>query len=223
MTSLQLLQQQSTVSGHSERAVVRNQSVFIPAALHWCSRMQQDCLIVIDMLNDYLDQRDPGITVRLVVKINELIAAFRTAALHVIWIRQAFRPDLSDAFLEMRDKHIAVTIDGTRGAEIHTELSRPASDPVITKRRNSAFFRTDLDELLDSLGVTHVTLAGLNTHACIRTAAIDAYQRDLRVPITSECIDSLDGEHARISLDYMRDRIAALSDNHTIITSLRHA
>jgi nicotinamidase-related amidase len=33
-------------------------------------------------------------------------------------------------------------------------------------------------------------LAGINTHACIRTAAIDAFQRDYDVILAGDCIAS---------------------------------
>ncbi len=39
-------------------------------------------------------------------------------------------------------------------------------------------------------------LAGINTHACTRMTAIDAYQRDLAVILPREAVDSYDKEHA---------------------------
>ncbi|WP_353682583.1 isochorismatase family protein [Mesorhizobium sp.] len=41
-------------------------------------------------------------------------------------------------------------------------------------------------------------LCGVNTHACIRMAAVDAYQRDFRVVLAEECVGSYDAEHARL-------------------------
>lgn len=66
--------------------------------------MIKRCLIIIDLLNDYLDRWDSDKVGRLVQNTNRLIRAFRKSHLQVVWVRQAFRPDLSDAFLEMRDK-----------------------------------------------------------------------------------------------------------------------
>ncbi len=76
--------------------------------------MSQPVLLVIDMLNDFFregllaEHRD-----ELVRSINELVALFRSCNLLVIWIRQEFAPDLSDAFLVMRECGLAVTIAGT--------------------------------------------------------------------------------------------------------------
>lgn len=51
-------------------------------------------------------------------------------------------------------------------------------------------------------------LAGINTHACVRMTAIDAYQRDIRVILGLDALDSYDEAHAQVSLDYMSGKIA---------------
>jgi isochorismate hydrolase len=59
-------------------------------------------------------------------------------------------------------------------------------------------------------------LAGVNTHACIRTTAIDAYQRDWPVVLASDCNGSYDSEHHHVTLKYMKDKIATLRTNREI-------
>jgi isochorismate hydrolase len=87
---------------------------------------------------------------------------------------------------------------------------------VIVKKRYSAFFGTGLDEVLDRLRPDGLILAGINTHACIRTTAIDAYQRDWPLILASDCVDSYDREHHRVTLNYMKDKLALLMTNHQI-------
>lgn len=183
--------------------------------------MTKNCLLIIDMQNDFLARLDADTRGDLIASTNQLISVFRVAACPVIWIRQVFRPDLSDAYLEMKDRGIAVVIDGTPGAEIAAELAVARDDHVITKKRYSAFFGTDLDQTLEDLAPNQITLAGVNTHACVRTTAIDAYQRDLRVILASECIDSYDHEHARISLAYMDEKIGSAMTNAQIRSALK--
>ncbi len=178
--------------------------------------MTRNCLIVIDMQNDFLDRLEVNCRAGLILKTNQLIDIFRASGCPVIWVQQLFSCDLSDAFLEMRDRRISVAIEGTAGAEIHSDLARRDEDTVVVKKRYSAFFGTNLEQILSDLGPEQVTLAGVNTHACIRTTAIDAYQRDMRVLLASECIDSYDPEHARISMAYMDKKIAAAMTNEQI-------
>jgi bifunctional isochorismate lyase/aryl carrier protein len=122
--------------------------------------------------------------------------------------------------LEMRNKGIAVAIEGTKGAQLHAELDWHPNDSTILKKRYSAFFKTELDELLVKRRVGELVICGINTHACIRMTAIDAYQRDLRVVLAEECIGSYNEEHARVSLDYMSGKIAKVATVRAIIGAL---
>jgi isochorismate hydrolase len=88
------------------------------------------------------------------------------------------------------------------------------------KKRYSAFFGTGLEETLSQLRPDVIILAGINTHACIRTTAIDAYQRDWPVVLALDCIDSYDREHHEISLRYMKDKLAKVLTNREIKSAL---
>jgi nicotinamidase-related amidase len=182
--------------------------------------MKTPVLIVIDMLSDYLDRWEPEQRQRLVQAINELVRIMRDHSHPVLWIRQEFEPDLHDALPEMRAKGIHITIKGTVGCQIVPELAVASSDTVLVKKRYSAFFGTGLDETLAQLRPDAIILAGINTHACIRTTAIDAYQRDWPVVLASECIDSYDREHHEVSLKYMKDKIARVMTNQDIESAL---
>jgi nicotinamidase-related amidase len=183
--------------------------------------MQAPVLIVIDMLNDYLKSWELERRKALVRATNELIEIVRSASHPVVWIRQEFEPDLRDAFPEMKTKGIQVTIKGTVGCQIASEMALAPSDTVLVKKRYSAFFQTTLDEILDSLKPDTIILAGINTHACIRTTAIDAYQRDWPVVLAFDCIDSYDQEHHEVSMKYMKDKIATVLTNKEIKSALQ--
>ncbi len=183
-------------------------------------RMKNPALLVIDLLNDFLDQWPAASRKQLLDSTRQLVEMMRSRKLPVIWVRQEFESDLSDALPEMRQKKIRVTIRGTPGAAIVGELTPAADDPVVIKKRYSAFFRTTLDELLAKLQPDALILAGINTHACIRTAAIDAYQRDWRVILAADCIGSYDQEHHEISLRYMQGKIAEVMSNAEIQSAL---
>jgi len=167
-------------------------------------------------LNDFLQSWAPAARQRLVQATNKLIAILRSHKRPVIWVRQEFRPDLQDALPEMRAKGIRITIEGTPGCQIVSELAVDRSDTVLIKKRYSAFFGTTLDQVLADLRPDGLILAGINTHACIRMAAIDAYQRDWEVILAADCVGSYDQEHHEISLRYMKDKIAAVMSNEEI-------
>jgi nicotinamidase-related amidase len=182
--------------------------------------MKKPVLIVVDMLRDSLAGWEPDRKARLVHSINELAGVMRSFFRPLVWVRQEFEPDLRDAFPEMKAKGIRTTIKGTPGCQILPELAVAPSDAVIVKKRYSAFYGTALDETLLRLGPDTIILAGINTHACIRTTAIDAYQRDWPVVLAADCIDSYDREHHEISLRYMKDKIAAVMTNKELKAAL---
>jgi nicotinamidase-related amidase len=182
--------------------------------------MREPALIVVDMLNDFLRTWPPASKQRLIQSINVLLGVMRRRGLPVIWIRQEFQPDLSDAFPEMKAKGIRITIQGTPGCQIVSDLDTDLADPVVVKKRYSAFFGTTLDRVLGDLSPDGLILAGINTHACIRATAIDAYQRDWEVIVASDCVGSYDREHHEISLRYMRGKIAAVMSNAEIEKTL---
>ena len=185
--------------------------------------MRKPVLLVVDMLNDYLADWEPVRREAMVAAVNELTGLFRAHGCAVIWVRQEFEADLSDAFPEMRAKGIAKTIRGTSGCELWSGLVAKATDTTVIKKRYSAFFRTRLDEVLAEVRPDEIVLAGINTHACIRMAAIDAYQRDWPVVLAAECIDSYDREHHEVSLRYMKDKIARVLANREIRLELEGA
>jgi len=179
-------------------------------------------LIIIDMLNDFFRQHThlARQRPRLVGAINMLADAFRYHNQPVLWVRQEFAPDLHDAFLEMRKHNLHVTIAGTDGCEILPELDHRSTDKTIVKKRYSAFFRTDLETTLANVRPDLLVMAGINTHACVRTTVIDAYQRDYEVVVATECIASYDEAHHDMTMRYLDGTIARLLPNREIIELL---
>lgn len=184
----------------------------------------QPVFLFVDFLKDFF--REPPLATRqpaLVRAVNDLAAFARRHELPVVWVRQEFRDDLSDAFLSMRDTGRRVTMAGTPGCQVLDDLQRDPNDHQIVKKRYSAFFGTDLDRLLETLGCTHVVIAGVNTQACVRTTAIDAYQRDLRVLFAKEGISSYDDEFHRVSMRYLEQSIGRALTNEQLRTLLTDA
>jgi maleamate amidohydrolase len=169
----------------------------------------QTAILVIDMVEDMFTPHEALARQRgaMVTAINTLTDAGRRSGFPVVWVRQEYMPDLSDAPLEYRRRGIKSTITGTPGAALLAELEIAPEDHSIIKKRYSAFFGTSLDGYLGERQVGRLVLAGVNTHACIRTTAVDAYQRDYDVTLVTDCIGSHDQVHHEVSLRYMDGKI----------------
>lgn len=184
--------------------------------------MPRMTFLIIDMLNDFFRQHPRLAEQRthLVASINMLIESFRQHDQPIFWVRQEFAPDLHDAFIEMRKQNLHVTIAGTDGCELLPELDYRPTDKLIVKKRYSAFFGTDLEATLKNVGPDLLVVAGINTHACVRTTVIDAYQRDYEVVVATECIASYDEAHHEMTKRYLDGAIAQLLPNREIVRML---
>lgn len=180
--------------------------------------------LFIDLLEDFFIE-PPLATQRssLVEAVNELAAFARLHAFPVIWVRQEFEPDLSDAFLRMRQSGRRVTIKGTKGCLLLSDLQQQPEDYEIIKKRYSAFFNTRLAELLAELQSSHLVIGGVNTQACVRATAIDAYQMDYPILFAAETISSYDAEFHRESMRYLQQSIGEPLSNSELKARLTQA
>jgi len=180
--------------------------------------------VIIDMQEDFfLHERLQKNRNELSVNINELTALSRELSVPVVWVRQEYAPDLQDAPLEVRKNNRRIVIAGSHGAKILSELDVQSEDTVVVKNRYSAFFNSGLEEVLTKKQCTAVAIAGINSHACVRASAVDAFQRDYKVLLLSECIDSYDMEHHIITMKYLNEQIGRAITNdqfrqlHTLV------
>jgi nicotinamidase-related amidase len=88
--------------------------------------------------------------------------------------------------------------DGVRGEEV-AKLLRPTDDDYfVLKPKHSGFYSTTLATLLRYLGTRTLIITGIATDRCVLFTANDAYMRDFRLFVPSDCVAA---EDARISED----------------------
>lgn len=171
-------------------------------------------IIVVDMQNDFgapgggFDSAGVDISgIRSAVSPTRMVlAAARRAGIVVVYLKMAFKPDLSDAGAAdspNRIKHIPlragadwVAPDGTPSrilirdcwnTDILTELSPEPGDVVLYKHRFSGFFQTPLDDILRSRGIDTLVFTGCTTSVCVESTYRDAMFRDYRCLLLEDC------------------------------------
>lgn len=144
-------------------------------------------LIIVDMLKDTFNKHpDAFITkeaLQFVPTLNRLSSMFRDKGLPVIFSCDSF---LQNDFI-FQGKMKPHSIRGTDGATVIDELEKEAGDIVLPKRRFSAFFKTDLDQTLRTLGCDTVAVAGIATHICVLTTVLDAVSLDFKAILLKDC------------------------------------
>ena len=142
-------------------------------------------IIVVDMLKGGVGS-NPTVKAKhegIISNIQRLLKESRSADIPIIYACDSF---LSQDFM-FGGKMSSGPIRGTEGVEVIDELKPEAGDMILEKRRFSAFFRTDLDMTLRTLGADTIAVCGMNTHVCVMLTAWDGLANDFRVVIIEDC------------------------------------
>jgi nicotinamidase-related amidase len=111
---------------------------------------------------------------------------------------------------------------GEPTTEIIPDLLRPEDWIVRGKKRYNPFRDTDLAFLLErQLQVNTLILAGINTTSCVLCCAFEATNRDYRVVIAADAVDSMDGEEMhRFALRLMSATVGWVCGNDEVIAAV---
>ncbi|MGA2401218.1 MAG: isochorismatase family cysteine hydrolase [Syntrophobacteraceae bacterium] len=161
-------------------------------------------LVVVDLLRDTFDRHAESFIVKsaktFLPRLNDLIDAFHQRAFPVIFACDSFLPD-DFIFQGGMEPH---SLRGTPGESIIIELHRNAEDHILRKRRFSAFFKTDLDQTLRTLGIDVVLVTGIAASICVLTTALDAISHDFSAIIVDDCCAAHRLEHHKAIVDVYR-------------------
>ena len=123
----------------------------------------------------------------LVRPLRRLLEAARAGGRLVIHAREGHRPGLHD--YEGR-KLPAHTASGGRDAESLPGFEELPEEPVVVKRRYSAFVGTDLGLLLAEQDVRRLLVAGVKTNVCVRATVQDAFAYGFRPCVVRQAVGS---------------------------------
>lgn len=122
-----------------------------------------------------------------VALVRQLIDRFRDDDNPVIFAREEHRRTLIDFGRELDGNEGIHCLEGDHTTQIAGELGVRDDDLVVTKRRYSCFFATDLDLLLRKLAVETVVLVGELTDVCVHLTFADAHQLDYMSRVVVDC------------------------------------
>ena len=164
-------------------------------------------VIVVDMLNDNV--HGPGASVmkpqamKIVPSINRLLATAHGQGWPVFLACDSF---LEQDFI-FRGKMKPHALRGTEGSLPIPELDMAESDRYLPKRRFSAFFKTDLDQTLRTLGVDTVAVTGIATNFCVLATAFDSVCLDFNTVIVEDCCAAAKDEWHEATLSCFRRNV----------------
>jgi ureidoacrylate peracid hydrolase len=196
----------------------------------------EDCVhVVVDMQNDFTHPDgalsrmglDVSASDRAVNRLVGFLDATRAAGIPTVFIRQVSGPKVNDParrYLLARkgswsgqQDHAepAVCVDDTWGARIDGRLQVLPDDTIVVKHRYSAFYQTDLELILRSLGRRSLIVSGTALNACVETTIRDAYMRGYFVAVPRETVGwsrQEFAEHSFLSIDTYFGEVCSVPD-----------
>lgn len=153
----------------------------------------QVALLVIDLQQDFLAEGPVSVCAAadIIPKAKQVLAAARHWQIPIIHTQEVHRKEMVDFGRELDGAEPVHCLENWPGTHFHPDFLPQDGEFVITKRRYSAFFATDLEILLKGLKVETLILMGALTNVCVHYTAVDAHQQDYRFYVIEDgCIGS---------------------------------
>ncbi|MCI4011112.1 isochorismatase family cysteine hydrolase [Brevibacterium sp. ZH18] len=137
-------------------------------------------------------------------RARDAVAAARQKNIPVVWVRVALREGAPELASESSFAQIAAHGDldqAHASTSIHDMLNRHESEPIVTKRRISAFTGSDLEVLLRGYGANTLILAGVTTSGVVLSTIRQAADMDFRLTVLSDACADRDEEVHRVLME----------------------
>ena len=163
----------------------------------------ETALLLIDVINDF-DFREGEQLLELALPVGKNIAALkkrtRGAGIPSIYVNDNFGRWQSDL-----NKIVEHCVREESRGKSFVELLLPEDDDYfVLKPKNSGFYSTTLDLLLSHLGAKNLILTGIAGNNCVFFTANDAYMRDYKIFVPSDCSVSNTEEENEHALKQMQ-------------------
>lgn len=132
-------------------------------------------LLVIDMQNYFRKIAKP-----IVLNVLNVIQSCRRKNIPIIFTQHGHRSPAEDGGI-LSQWWGEIIIKGTDDWKFMPEIDIKSNDIILPKKRYSAFFETDLDNILRKKDIHDLVISGVMTNLCCETTARDAFMRDYRV------------------------------------------
>jgi nicotinamidase-related amidase len=160
-------------------------------------------LLLIDVINDF-DFPQGEQLLRLAMPVGTNIANLKRRATQAgipsIYVNDNFGRWQSD--LQKIVEHC--THEESRGKPFVELLLPDDDDYFVLKPKNSGFYSTTLDLLLQHLGAKNLILTGIAGNNCVFFTANDAYMRDYKIFVPADCAVSNTNEENQHALKQMQ-------------------
>ena len=154
------------------------------------------------------------------------VKAARAAGIPVMFVRVGFRPGYPEVASSNRSFSAITAQAGNAytqdhpATQVHASLAPAEGEPVIVKRRVSAFSGSDLDMLLRAARADTLILAGIATSGVVLSTLRQAADLDYRLTVLADACADQDEEVHRVLTQKVFPRQATVTTTDEWIASL---
>lgn len=162
-------------------------------------------LIIVDMLNDFVDGELANPKAQAIVEpLQRLLTHAREDGWVVVFSNDAHQA--GDPELKVWGEH---AMAGTPGAQVIEQLEPREGELISPKRDYGAFEDTGLAEQLRERGVDEVVIAGQHTHICVRHSSYGALRNGFEIVVPRDAVAAFEGVDEEAALEYLKMAYAA--------------
>jgi nicotinamidase-related amidase len=168
----------------------------------------ETALLLIDTINDFEFPRGKQLFERA-IKIAPKIAALKKKAT-ALGIPAIYINDNFGRWQSKFDEILRHCLEeGVRGKPFVEQLVPEQRDYFVLKPKHSGFYQTPLEILLKHLGSNRIILTGVSTNSCILFTASDAYMRDMKIAVPSDCVAACNSREHDCAMQQMQEMLKA--------------
>lgn len=183
---------------------------------------ERPVLLIVDFQKAFTCDSSPlggsPLITSAVNKTKELISLAREVKFPIIYTVVGYREDQKDMGLwPLKVSTLSNVKLGSKWVEIDDALEVNEEDIVLTKKMPSAFFNTDLTNILICNQIDTLIITGCTTSGCIRATTIDSFSYGYRTIIAKECVGDQAIEPHQANLFDIGNRYGDILSNKQII------
>lgn len=199
-------------------------------------RWENPALVIVDMQNDFVREGAPMEVPdarETIPQHQRLISFFRKAGLPIIFTRFLAGPDrtlvyewspqLEPPVLACQRGHFRYYADVGRTldcADVIDEIYPEPGDYIVDKYGYGAFYNTNLDDILRSLGVDSLVVTGTVTQICVEETARGAFHHGYKTTTVSDAVSSYIPDLHAATLKNLAHKFGWVSTTEEVLQAL---
>jgi nicotinamidase-related amidase len=122
-------------------------------------------------------------------RVRSVVDAARASGIPIIFFKEVHRENMVDFGRELDGTESVHCLENSPGTDFaFEEMGIQAGDYLLSKRRYSCFYGTELEILLKGLKADTLILTGGFTDVCVHYTYVDAHQGDYYCRVVDDCV-----------------------------------